>query len=74
MKRSVYSYTSDELRYFPLNTALYDPPKKMHNTLAKPAGSSESSSDDSSEVRLVVPCYEYVEVKLSVMVEEVVFK
>ncbi|XP_076442395.1 uncharacterized protein LOC143281206 [Babylonia areolata] len=42
------SYTSDELRYFPLNTALYDPPKRMSNTLAKPAGSGESS-DDSSE-------------------------
>ncbi|KAL8608654.1 hypothetical protein ACOMHN_002883 [Nucella lapillus] len=45
------SYTSDELRYFPLNTALYDPPKKMSNTLAKPASSgdsSDSSSDDKS--------------------------
>ncbi|KAK7103667.1 hypothetical protein V1264_018530 [Littorina saxatilis] len=41
------SYTSDELRYFPLNTALYDPPKRMKNTLAKPAASGESSSDDS---------------------------
>ncbi|KAK7490212.1 hypothetical protein BaRGS_00018557 [Batillaria attramentaria] len=43
------SYTSDELRYFPVNTALYDPPKKMANTLAKPNAGSESSSEESSE-------------------------
>lgn len=55
--RAVFSYTSDELRYFPVNTVLYDPPKKMKNMLAKPAGSSESSSDDSSEVGELVYLY-----------------
>jgi hypothetical protein len=43
----VCSFTSDELRYLPINTALYDPPKKMKTTLAKPA----PDSDETGEVR-----------------------
>uniref|UniRef100_K1PNK1 PHD finger protein 10 n=1 Tax=Magallana gigas TaxID=29159 RepID=K1PNK1_MAGGI len=56
-------YSTDELKYFPMNTAMFDPPKRMGTTLANPqeqpepetaseedenGSGSDSDSDDSS--------------------------
>ena len=29
-------YSTDELKYFPMNTAMFNPPKQMGNNLANP--------------------------------------
>ncbi|XP_071079408.1 PHD finger protein 10-like isoform X1 [Haliotis cracherodii] len=43
-------YTADELRYLPINTAKFDPPKKVSNTLVKPSSDPDSSEvEDSTE-------------------------
>ncbi|XP_067681167.1 PHD finger protein 10-like [Haliotis asinina] len=43
-------YTADELRYLPINTAKFDPPKKVTNTLVKPTSDQDSSEvEDSTE-------------------------
>ncbi|KAK3580390.1 hypothetical protein CHS0354_001510 [Potamilus streckersoni] len=39
-------YSKEELKYFPLNTALFDPPKRMGNNLANPA---DADSEDQEE-------------------------
>ncbi|KAL3873548.1 hypothetical protein ACJMK2_036647 [Sinanodonta woodiana] len=39
-------YSKEELKYFPLNTSLFDPPKKMGNNLANPA---DADSEDPEE-------------------------
>ncbi|XP_048737221.2 PHD finger protein 10-like isoform X2 [Ostrea edulis] len=56
-------YSSDEIKYFPMNTAMFNPPKRMGTTLANPkeqaepetaseeddnGSGSDSDSDDSS--------------------------
>ena len=46
------------MRYLPLNTALYDPPKKMKNTLAKP-DPTESGCEDSGEVSYAIGIIRY---------------
>lgn len=46
----IYSYTSTELKYFPLNTVLYGPvrPNERHFPLPGGSDGSQSDSDDSS--------------------------
>lgn len=45
-------YKPNELKYFPLNTAIYGPPKRIVNPLVKvTSGESDDDVDDSQEVK-----------------------
>ena len=41
-------YSAEELKYFPLNTAMFSPPKKMNNNDKEPEQESENHEEEVS--------------------------
>jgi hypothetical protein len=52
----MYRYTQEELKYFPLNTALFDPPKKVDAS----AEQEVEDDDDDSQVDDKVKSTQYL--------------
>ena len=49
-------YTSEELKYFPLNTAIFDPPKKVDPAQQQQHEVEETESQE-EEVSICVVCF-----------------
>lgn len=51
----VHRYSTDELKYFPMNTAMFDPPKRMGTTLANPQEQPEPETASEEDENVSTP-------------------
>lgn len=51
----VHRYSTDELKYFPMNTAMFNPPKRMGTTLANPQEQLEPETASEEDENVSTP-------------------